>query len=317
MYRLFGHLVSEAFNGETKEVRLQAASSLAAMLGAVGLVGGISELPTEEPAKVIGLTLKMLGLTQSDWSDFKRGAHEWMAKEFGRDAAGYAMHGFGGLTGVDIASRLGYGSGLTGINFPEGSVNRDKLYAWAMGDLLGAPGSLVASTLGGLSTMSAAVMDGDIASDKVVDGLFKALPLTALRDVQKAVKGESYFGQYKMSGFDRAAHILGFTPEAEAQFGSRQRDTKTLKEEYQDQKQTLLYGYADAKNAGERLKIRAKVARFNETMPPMARITPDMLNSTLRNKQEREHEDTRHHLGQSFGKGNSWIADRDRLLYGK
>jgi hypothetical protein len=240
-----------------------------------------------------------------------------MAKEFGRDAAGYAMHGFGGLTGVDIASRLGYGSGLTGINFPEGKLTKDKLYAWAAGDVLGAPGSLVASTLGGISTMTAAVMDGDVTSEKFVDGLFKALPLTALRDVQKAVKGETADKQVTMTPAERLAQAAGFTPERVSSHWSRIREMKTIKEELRDDRQTLMYGYADAKNAGERLKAKAAINRWNEGQPPMARISADMLNSVVRSKQNKEHEDVRHHLGQSFNKSDTWVADRDRALYGE
>jgi hypothetical protein len=78
-----------------------------------------------------------------------------------------------------------------------------------------------------------------------------------------------------------------------------------------------MYGYADAKNAGERFKAKAKIDRWNAGQPPMARISPDMLNSTVRSKQNREREDSRHHLGQSFGKSDAWIASRDINLYGE
>jgi hypothetical protein len=320
MYRLFGGLARDALTGESKEVRIEAAKSLAYMLATIGVVGGISELPTEEPLKVIGAALKIAGVTGSDWADVKRSAHELLAKEFGKNAAGYAMHGFGGLLGIDIASRVGMGNAILGF-FPEGKYSTEKWAKWAIELEGGAPGSAAFAMAAGTKNLAGQIATGlsggGFDGEKFVEDFSKAVPVAALRNAFKAYRGETPDKQVKMNVAERASQAFGFTPESVADHWSRVREMKALKEEHQDQRQTLMYGYADAKNAGERLKAKAKIDRWNAGQPPMARLSMDALNSAVRSKQNKEHEDVRHHLGQSFNKSDTWIASRDINLYGE
>jgi hypothetical protein len=308
MYKLLAHHTIQAFKGDTREARLEAAKSLGLIIAThVALAGAFGGLPTEGP-KLIGAIIKGLHLTETDWFDVERSLHEMAVNKFGKTAADVMLHGAGGANPIaEFGTRVGMADLLLGISFPQGKDVHDaaKWGNWLSDMAFGAPKGLVTDAVTGVQ---------NIADGKIADGVAKMVPMQAVRDALLAIQGERSNGQLKYSMTDRITRALGFTPAKEADFFSRRREQKVLKDEYQDQRQKIIYGMLDAKTYGDKVKAIQRIKSFNLNKPYDAQITQQALESAARSRSETG-EDSKHHLFTSFGKTTNWIMQRDKQLY--
>src|SRR5579871_188170 len=302
MYHLLISTAEKAFSGDDVRTRVQAAASLATVLGThtfmTGLLGG---LPLEV-GKIAGLVGKGLGITQNDWNDFERWQYEQAVKNLGKEGAEYIMHGAGRLLGVDVHHRLGLNSLFT-FGMPE-KLTGENVWAFLAKTAAGAPGGLVEDAIKGFQKM----MQGNIA-----DGAAQAFPLQVVRDVKRALEGGKQSGyEYKSPG-EVAARFLGFTPSGEAEYYERKSEAYNLKQKYTDEKNALTKRWSDAK-PDEKAQVWAAVQKWNADKPKDAQLTmADLQKSAHRREKNKESSNRIYDI--NLDKRTKFIQDRAEAIY--
>jgi hypothetical protein len=278
IYNLLGKTMVQAFKGETREAKVQAVASLAAVLGMHTMMTGVLGGLPLEAFKIAGTVSKGLGLTDGDWSDVEQGLSEYLYKSMGKDAAELILHGLGRQAGVDVHHRLGLNSFFT-FGMPD-KLDSQSVYAFIAKAALGAPAGLVEDTLKGVNQMA----NGDI-----VGGMEKAFPLQILRDVERAWSGGSQQADsYAYGVGDKAARLLGFTPAGEAEYYEKKNETYHLTQGYNQKRTELMQSWEKAKPE-HRDDMWAHIQQWNADKPKEAQITKGELIKSLgrRSKQER------------------------------
>jgi hypothetical protein len=138
MYHLLIQNAGKAFKGDTKVERVEAAKSLAMVIGmhvlATGLLGGVPY----ELARLGSSIGKSLGLAPGDAADVENEWEKFTEKHLGKGAAHLLNHGaVGSLTGADVHHRLGLNS-LWTFGVPD-SNNTNTWKEFMFDQLLGAP----------------------------------------------------------------------------------------------------------------------------------------------------------------------------------
>jgi hypothetical protein len=299
MYHLLISQTAKAFNGASKEERVQAAASLLAVLGAhtamTGLMGG---LPLEA-AKVTGMVTKAMGITPGDWNDVEKWMYEHAVENFGKEGADWIMHGASRhLFGVDLHHRLGLNSFFT-FGLPT-KLDKKEISTYLFDQALGAPEGLAENTMGGLSQM----IHGD-----VFGGALKAFPSQELHDIVRAWNGGT--DKYRYTAGEQVGRALGFTPAGEAAQGDRAREMSDTRNEFMAQRNGLIKNWV---TGADKASAWHEIQKFNAKNPPAARITMAQLHQAKTRKDTGE-KSGKSYLGVSFNRQTQWIADRDRALY--
>lgn len=302
IYNLMAVNLTKALKGATTREKIEGLSSFAALLGThtlmTGLLGGV---PLES-AKIIGTVSKGLGVTNGDWSDVERWQYDRAVDMFGKTGADYIMHGLSRALGIDAHHRLGLNSFYT-FGLPEGSENNAKnIWAFLGQQAAGAPGGLFADGL----KATHKVMNGDVG-----DGLAQLAP-QQLRDVYKAWSGGGK--DYKYSGGEAVARILGFTPSGEAEYYERKAETRSQVESYNKERGTLMRRWADA-SGSDKASAWEKIQKFNNSQKDKdAKITmKELTDSAKRRKKAEDEGDVVH--GVRLGKHTRSIGERANAIY--
>lgn len=277
IYNLMATNVLKAMDrNASKQERVQAAASFGYLIAAhsiaTGLLGG---LPLET-AKVGGLVTKGLGITEGDWSDVERWQYDQMVKLFGKEGAMYMMHGLSRGIGIDAHHRLGLNSFFT-FGLPEGSENNaTNIWAFLAQQMLGAPGGLATDAL----RATHKIMSGDLGG-----GAAQLAP-QQIRDIYKAWNGGGK--DYKYTGGERAARVLGFTPSGEAEYYERRTETRSQNEQYIKGKNQLFRGWQQAETGADKATVWAKVQKFNQGRSKNEQITLKQLTDAAKRRKEDE-----------------------------
>jgi hypothetical protein len=302
IYNLMAVNLTKSLKGATTREKIEGLSSFAALLGThtlmTGLLGGV---PLES-AKIIGTVSKGLGVTNGDWSDVERWQYERMVDMFGKTGADYIMHGLSRALGIDAHHRLGLNSFYT-FGLPEGSENNAKnIWAFLGQQAAGAPGGLFADGL----KATHKVMNGDVG-----DGLAQLAP-QQLRDVYKAWSGGGK--DYKYSGGEAVARILGFTPSGEAEYYERKAETRSQVESYNKERGNLMRRWADA-SGNDKASAWQKIQKFNKSQKDKdAQITmKELTDSAKRRKKAEDEGDVVN--GVRLGKHTRFIGERANAIY--
>jgi hypothetical protein len=305
MYHLLIKTATNVFKGATRQEKMQAAASLAAVLGThtfmTGLLGGIPL----EAGKVTGMVTKGLGLTDSDWNDFERWQYDQAVKVFGKEGADLVMHGAARkLFGVDVHHRLGLNSFFT-FGLPE-KLDNKEMGSFMFNATLGAPGGLVGDAWNGVKDM----LHGNIA-----EGATKAFPLQMVRDIQKAWQGGSTKPEgYRYKGVGEiAARALGFSPSKEAEYYERKSELYNMKQDYTDHRNKLVKGWVDAK-PGDKAAAWAAIVKWNAKQDPDSRITMSQLEDSKKRKDTAVTTGKRF-MGVNLDKKTDFLRRRSEAIY--
>ena len=275
IYNLLARTTIKAFKGDTREERVQAAASVALLLGThtamTGILGG---LPMEA-FKIAGMVSRGLGLTQGDWNDVEQAVSDKVLETMGHTMGELVLHGAGRYANVDVHHRMGLNSFFT-FGMPD-KLDSTNMWAWMGKQIAGAPGGLAEDTFRGIHQM----MNGDFHG-----GMMRAMPLQMLRDVGRAWEGgsKSTTGyQYQGAG-DTAARLLGFTPASEAEFYEKKAQTYRTVERYNDQRSELMRTWSTSKPE-RREEVWSRIQAWNKDKPKDAQITKGDLIKSLNRRE--------------------------------
>lgn len=267
MYHLLSKLAVQSFKGETRQAKVQAMASLAAILGMHSMMAGVLQGLPLEPFKLLGLISKGIGLTDGDWSDVEEAERRSIKASLGNDVGNVVIHGLGSeLFGVDVHHRLGLNSFVT-YGMPD-QIDSKSVSEFVMNSVLGAPGSLVTDALKGTHKM----LNGDIEG-----GALQAAPLQALRDVHNAVAPAANKYGYQPTGADSVKALLGFSPAAKAQAAERKEAVYNATHEYDQQRNALTKKWLE----GDREAAWQEIERWNAGRPQDEKLTKGDLFKAL------------------------------------
>ena len=275
IYNLLARTTVQAFKGDSKEARVQAAASVGLLLGThTMMTGALGGLPMEA-FKVAGMVSRGLGLTENDWNDVEKAVSDRVLSTLGHGLGETVLHGVGRFANVDVHHRMGLNSFFT-FGMPD-KLESTNLWAFVGKQVAGAPGGLAEDTFKGVHKM----MTGDLSG-----GMLQAMPLQALRDVARAWEGgsKSTTGyQYQGAG-DTAARLLGFTPANEAAFYEKKAQTYRALDRYNTERSELMRTWSTSKPE-RRDDVWSRIAKWNDGKPKDAQITKGDLIKSLNRRE--------------------------------
>lgn len=271
MYNLLGRNLYNVFKGETTQIKGEALRSLAYTMGTVTATAGVfGGLPTE-PLKLVTDLAYAFGLSKSNWQDVEDTGRQWLAKEFGPEAAEIISEGLFRILpyAPDVHHRMGYSALLT-FGDPNSNKWSDSL-EWAAQTVGGTPVGLVQSAVEGTQ----ALMNGDL-----MKAAEKTLPFKELTDL---MKGYTLATQGKVSAAGKqqlppsigagVVQALGFSSAASANENAAAHALHTQTQYISNTRQSLLQAYGKASSGPAKAAALKAISSFNSAQPAQSRIT--------------------------------------------
>ena len=297
IYNLLASNLYQAFKGETKEIKIEAAKKFAGVVATHALMAGALGLPLEIIRAPMMLA-NALGVPGMDWEKHQVELTRWLAHAVGPEAAEVILHGLSrvGPTGFDGTHRLGLDNLILGLAPRSGSEDDTKLYAFSQ--MVGAPGEMVFDVGGGLHKM----IDGDY-----VGGAEQMSPIKAITDIAKAVDRGAR-GKVSQRGNEIAApetaieqglQAFGLNPARMAQSQEAAGAARLIQRDAQAAR-TKLEGAYRSRAPG----ALGAIARWNATNPH-DRITTETLDQIRRDSND--YSKSKSALGQKVTKQNKWL----------
>jgi len=287
IYHLLGKNLYDAFRGETKEVRTEAARAFAGVVGTHVAMAGALGLPMEL-AKIPVMLANALGVTNTNWSDIENSAQQGAANVFGPQLGEIVMHGLSRAMGplsVDVHHRLGLNSLLT-FGEPK-SGKSDDVMKWIYDTIGGAPASMLTDTIDATN----ALHNGEymkaaekFVPAKAIDDLLKAARLTS-----EGKPSKQGVGMRPLNAGEALMQAAGFTPASVSQYNeARYAAGKTTRNEASE-KTSVVSRWVNATGA-EKAKAMIDVAKWNRTHDEDNQITPNVLRAAATRQQNTKDE---------------------------
>lgn len=286
-YFLLGKTAGAALRGD-KEAMKAFAGIMATHVSVAGMLG----MPLE-PIKAGFIAANLMGLTNSNYSDFEQWAREIAAKNLGVGGGQIVTRGLPRYLGVDLSSRMG----LESLIFPMGepkSRKPDDLLAYAAKAFAGAPIGMIMEYPSGVQ----AIWEG-----KVAEGLEKLVPLKMWADSLQAYRkfeegkrtptGRETMSPY--SGSEVVRKVMGFTPGREAEEGELRGAMMGDQRRQREDRSKLVSRWVMATPA-EKSAMWRQIQSWNDSQPEAARIKLKELTSAQQ-RREREKKDANNEFG--------------------
>lgn len=304
MYHLLSKLTIQAFKGETRQAKVQAMASLAAILGMHSMMAGALQGLPLEPFKILMMISKGLGLSESDWADVENAERRSIKSVLGDDVGNLVIHGAGSeLFGVDVHHRLGLNSFVT-FGMPD-QMDSKSVSEFVMNAMLGAPGSLVTDAMKGTHKM----LQGELQ-----DGALQAFPLQAFRDIRNAVDPKPNKYGYEPTGVDRVKSGLGFSPANKVHMAEQKEAVYDAVHEYNEKRYGLTKAWVDGDPA-TRADVWQQILEFNAEHKGDERITKGDLFKALHRANSAKIHSNRSVMGVTVNAHNKSIAEGTVDLY--
>jgi Large polyvalent protein associated domain 39 len=231
MTQLLARNISQAFRGESPQVKKEARRRLLTM-GLVGMMtAGLTGAIPWEPAKALVLAAWMMGLSD-DWDSLEAGVQKKVAQILGNFPAEVIMRGLPRIAGVDLSNRVGIDSLWLGM-MPKGEKKAD-FSEWVLGMIGGAP---TAAAMNAFSSLKPLVKGNFVEAassaplPKIATDFFKAVQ--GLRGKETAT-GIPLSSPYNYA--EAAAKTLGLGTAKDARtfesgYARQKKDEKAMKAE--------------------------------------------------------------------------------------
>lgn len=180
-YAIYGRNLGRMIKNADPADRHIALMTLGGLAASHMIVSGLMGLPTE-PARLLLLGARAMGLTNKEWDDVDHYVRNLTSQALGPTAGTALAKGLPQLLNIDLSSGLGADNLLTGFS-PRYATDRDfdqGMWAWAAKQMGGAPASMVMDMMGGVRE----AMNGN-----PMKAFQKMVPVKALSDVAKAGVG--------------------------------------------------------------------------------------------------------------------------------
>lgn len=304
MYHLLTKLVIQSYKGETRAAKVQAMSSLAAILGMHSMMAGALQGLPLEPFKILAMISKGIGLTDTDWTDVEHAERRSIKAVLGEDVGNMVIHGAGSeLFGVDVHHRLGLNSFVT-FGMPD-QMDSKSVSEFMTNAVLGAPGALVTDALKGTHKM----MQGDLQN-----GALQAFPLQAFRDIRNAVDPKPNKYGYEPTEGDRVKSALGFSPAKKVHLAEQKDAVFGAVRDYNEKRYGLTKAWVDA-TPEDRVAAWEAIQEFNAEHHGEERITKGDLFKALHRANSAKIHSNRSVVGVKVNAHNKSIAEGTVDLY--
>ena len=281
MTQLLARNISQAFRGETEQVKKEARRRLLTM-GLTGmLLSGLSGAVPWEPAKALVTAAWLLGLSR-DWESLESSLQVKVSQIIGDMPAEVIMRGLSRVAGIDLSNRTGLDTMWLGM-LPKGT-KKENVSEWVLNTIAGAPTAAAFRVLGGLQSLRQGQwLEAGAAAPlpKIASDMFKAAQ--GLRGKETA-SGVPLASPYNIA--EAAAKTLGMNPAKDVRtfetgYARQKKDEKEMKKEGGD----LKNAYARATPAQQQA-IWRKIQQHNATYPDDA-ITMGELRRYVRGWKKR------------------------------
>ena len=265
MTQLLARNMSQAFRGESEQVKKEARRRLLTM-GLTGMLfSGLSGAVPWEPAKALVTLAWLLGLSR-DWESLESALQVKVSQILGDMPAEVIMRGLSRVAGIDMSNRTGLDTMWLGM-LPKGT-KKENVSEWVLNMVAGAPGAAGFRVLGGLQSLAQGqYLEAGAAAPlpKIATDMFKAAQ--GLRGKETAT-GIPLASPYNIA--EAAAKTLGMNPAKDVRtfetgYARQKKDEKGMKKEVGD----LKNAYARARPSDQQA-IWRKIEKFNATYPDEA-----------------------------------------------
>ena len=282
MSHLLYDMTRKAAFGEGKERRI-ALKQLTNIIGVQVAMAGAMGLPGLELLKVGTMIAAALGLTDDDWEKQKQDIRETMDQAFGKTWGELLSKGVvSRAAGIDLSSRLGLADMWT-FGEPK-TTDREGLQSYMFQLFGGAPGSLLNDWVEG----TRAAADGELMKAATM-----MVPNKFVSDTLKAAKGR--FDETTNTPLTKSEAVLqmvGFRSGRMAEESDRVGKSIGQRNEWAEDAKELSKEYLNATTSAQRLKIRARIKKHNETkgIGLKQKVFPTALDKVRKEREERRRE---------------------------
>jgi hypothetical protein len=268
-YYLLGKTLGGALRGDREAMK-----QFGGLMVTHAMVAGALGLPLE-PFKVALMAAGWFGATSYSWEDVQNFIRAQAAGLLGKKGGEVFSHGLYRAVGVDVSSRIGLDSLMTGFS-PKGT-KIDDIKGYLFDTAAGAPTALLLD----LFRATQAVRDGNYGK-----ALELAIPIKAASDLIKAGNGlagptTNASGREKLPALSygqAAIQALGFAPAARAEAGVR-RATVQRQTAAQSKERITFETKWHMATPNERARMWGEIERWNRLRPKDAQLTRAQLES--------------------------------------
>src|SRR5215475_6716200 len=279
----------------------QAMKQVAYMLATQGLASGALGLTVGPFAGTVNAAY-LLGLSDSNWSDYEFAMRKYLVDQIGVEGADLVLRGGLNFTGADFSSRTAQNS-LLWFGSPESRRPQDVLATLGK-TLLGAPGDMGAKFYGGIQKGGEAVSHfraganskGWASALESADGV---LPIKFVHDIMRAgtlaLQGPAGMPKGNEATTGQAiVQALGFTPTEISKRQEERRVTQRLRKQESAAHSLWTGRYVDADTPAEKRAVWESIQKnYNPTVDPKLRITYSDLWKAQQRKKSQERRDER------------------------
>jgi hypothetical protein len=266
-----------AYASDTREERTIAAKQLGHTMATQIAIAGAFGLPGVELLKLAFMVPAALGMTGS-WDDQEDWLREILDDSVGKYWGELVTSGvITRAVGVDMSTSLSMSDVWT-FGSPE-QYNVQGMLAWMFKQYIGSPGTYGAEFFDGLE---------DIYAGKTLRGAGKMFPLKAVSNIFKATRGAA---SGEMSPKSVALKAIGINSSQNAE---RSREIgKSIRASQREKAASIALGdeYRGAPSMGERMRVRAKILKFNREVSTFRNQVSWRTIDKLRGKDYRKHGD--------------------------
>lgn len=291
MFQLYAEQAVRALNPQTKGERAEAVKALAYLTVTHGVAGGLMAVPAFKTISIAMSIAAALGLDAGDFEEEVRRMARLLIGAKGAEMLTRGVtRGIPGGFSFDLSNRVD-----VNILFGEPkSAGGDDVFSWLAKNFAGAPLGYVADVYKGVHTIMNAKTVADYGK-----GAALILPVKQAADLARAINGYAHdktssSGRKTMDSYSLPEAIVrgvGFAPGREAEVQGARSSYYNKEKAQTAERNRLSQAWINATPAG-RGPAMVAIQKFNQRVPPEARIKVQNLHQSLRRRQTEERNGT-------------------------